>query len=76
MRPHTSKVVNCSAHDSVAFRTVSSCADELDGIRSLQLKSLLSEYFDKRGEGERAPALEDYEGLDKYKVHPLRGACQ
>lgn len=62
--------------NSVAFRSVSCCEDELDDIRSLQLKSLLSEYFDKRREGDRAPAPEDYEGFDKYKVDPLCGAYQ
>lgn len=63
-------------YSSVAFRTVSSCEDELDDVRSFQLKSLLSEYFDKRREGDRAPAPEDYEGFDKYKVKPLCGARQ
>uniref|UniRef100_H3C0F9 ATP-dependent DNA helicase Q4 n=1 Tax=Tetraodon nigroviridis TaxID=99883 RepID=H3C0F9_TETNG len=56
------------AFKSVAFRSVSSCQDQLDDTRSLQLKSLLSEYFDKRREGDRVPAPEDYEGLDRYKV--------
>uniref|UniRef100_A0A3B4UIT2 DNA 3'-5' helicase n=1 Tax=Seriola dumerili TaxID=41447 RepID=A0A3B4UIT2_SERDU len=33
---------------SVAFQSVLSCVDDLDVSRSLQLKNLLSEYFDKR----------------------------
>lgn len=55
---------------SVAFRTVSCCEDELDDGRSLRLKSLLSEYFDKRCERSGVPAPEDCEGFDKYKVKP------
>ncbi|XP_056877247.1 ATP-dependent DNA helicase Q4 isoform X2 [Takifugu flavidus] len=58
------------AFKSVAFRTVSSCKDELDDGRSLRLKSLLSEYFDKRCERSGVPAPEDCEGFDKYKVKP------
>lgn len=49
---------------------MSSCGDDLDDGRSLQLKSLLSEYFDKRRERAGVPAPEDCEGLDKYKVKP------
>uniref|UniRef100_A0A7N8XHS8 DNA 3'-5' helicase n=1 Tax=Mastacembelus armatus TaxID=205130 RepID=A0A7N8XHS8_9TELE len=36
------------AFKSVAFQSVLSCIDDLDESRSLQLKDLLSEYFDKR----------------------------
>uniref|UniRef100_A0A8D2ZV62 DNA 3'-5' helicase n=1 Tax=Scophthalmus maximus TaxID=52904 RepID=A0A8D2ZV62_SCOMX len=36
------------AFKSVAFQSVLSCVDDLDVSRSLQLKHLLSEYFDKR----------------------------
>ncbi|XP_029701297.1 ATP-dependent DNA helicase Q4-like [Takifugu rubripes] len=56
------------AFKSVAFQTVSCCKDELDDGRSLRLKSLLSEYFDKRCERSGVPAPEDCEGFDKYKI--------
>lgn len=45
-----------------------SCGDDLDESRSLQLKSLLSEYFDKRRDRSLALAPVDVEELDKYKV--------
>lgn len=54
---------------SVAFQTVmSSCLVDLDGGRSLQLKNLLSDYFDKRRDRERTLQPVDLEELDKYKV--------
>uniref|UniRef100_A0A3P9P8E3 DNA 3'-5' helicase n=1 Tax=Poecilia reticulata TaxID=8081 RepID=A0A3P9P8E3_POERE len=56
------------AFKSVAFRTVASCLDDLDENRSLQLKILLSEYFDKRRDRDRSLQPEDLEELDKYKV--------
>ncbi|XP_007564958.1 ATP-dependent DNA helicase Q4 isoform X1 [Poecilia formosa] len=56
------------AFKSVAFRTVTSCLDDLDENRSLQLKNLLSEYFDKRRDRDRSLQPEDLEELDKYKL--------
>lgn len=53
---------------SVAFHSASSCVDDLDESRSLQLKSLLSEYFDKRRDRTLALAPVDLKELDKYKV--------
>ncbi|KAM4550259.1 ATP-dependent DNA helicase Q4 [Fundulus diaphanus] len=56
------------AFKSVAFQSVMSCVDDLDGSRSLQLKNLLSEYFDKRRDGEHTLQPVDLEELDKYKL--------
>ncbi|XP_070777641.1 ATP-dependent DNA helicase Q4 [Enoplosus armatus] len=56
------------AFKSVAFRSVSSCVDDLDESRSLHLKSLLSEYFDKRRDRGSTLAPVDIEELDKYKL--------
>uniref|UniRef100_A0A3B4FPV7 DNA 3'-5' helicase n=1 Tax=Pundamilia nyererei TaxID=303518 RepID=A0A3B4FPV7_9CICH len=56
------------AFKSVAFCSVLSCVDDLDESRSLQLKSLLSEYFDKRRDGDHALKPFDLEELDKYKL--------
>ncbi|XP_008299478.1 ATP-dependent DNA helicase Q4 [Stegastes partitus] len=56
------------AFKSVAFRSVSSCLEDLDDSRSLQLKSLLSEYFDKRRDRGHALQPLDLEELDKYKL--------
>lgn len=53
---------------SVAFQSASSCLEDLDESRSLQLKDLLSEYFDKRRDRSQALAPVDFEELDKYKV--------
>lgn len=58
------KILCCS----VAFQSVTSCVDDLDESRSLHLKSLLSEYFDKRRDRSHALAAVDIEELDKYKV--------
>lgn len=63
-------LVDSCLYGSVALRSVSSCKDDLDDGRSLQLKRLLSEYFDKRRERAGGPAPEDCEGFDKYKVKP------
>lgn len=63
-------LVDYCLYRSIALRSVSSCKDDLDDGRSLQLKSLLSEYFDKRRERTGVPAPEDCEGFDKYKVKP------
>ncbi|XP_023200237.1 ATP-dependent DNA helicase Q4 isoform X1 [Xiphophorus maculatus] len=56
------------AFKSVAFQTVTSCLDDLDENRSLQLKNLLSEYFDKRRDRDHSLRPEDLEELDKYKL--------
>ncbi|XP_044028662.1 ATP-dependent DNA helicase Q4 isoform X2 [Siniperca chuatsi] len=56
------------AFKSVAFNNVSSCVDYLDESRSLQLKSLLSEYFDKRRDRGHTLTPVDIEELDKYKL--------
>ncbi|XP_006809987.2 ATP-dependent DNA helicase Q4 [Neolamprologus brichardi] len=56
------------AFKSVAYCSVLSCVDDLDESRSLQLKSLLSEYFDKRRDGDHALKPFDLEELDKYKL--------
>uniref|UniRef100_A0A3P8S7E1 DNA 3'-5' helicase n=1 Tax=Amphiprion percula TaxID=161767 RepID=A0A3P8S7E1_AMPPE len=56
------------AFKSVAFRSVLSCVDDLDESRSLQLKNLLSEYFDKRRDREHALKPVELEELDKYKL--------
>lgn len=53
---------------SVAFQSVLSCIDDLDEGRSLQLKNLLSEYFDKRRDRDHTLKPVDIEELDKYKV--------
>ncbi|KAG8005299.1 ATP-dependent DNA helicase Q4 [Nibea albiflora] len=52
----------------VAYHSSSSCVDDLDESRSLQLKSLLSEYFDKRRDRSQTLAPLDIEELDKYKL--------
>ncbi|XP_047460205.1 ATP-dependent DNA helicase Q4 isoform X2 [Mugil cephalus] len=56
------------AFKSVAFQSVLSCLDDLDESRSLQLKSLLSEYFDKRRDRDHALKPVDLEELNKYKM--------
>uniref|UniRef100_A0A7N8YLM4 DNA 3'-5' helicase n=1 Tax=Mastacembelus armatus TaxID=205130 RepID=A0A7N8YLM4_9TELE len=56
------------AFKSVAFQSVLSCIDDLDESRSLQLKDLLSEYFDKRRDRDHTLKPVDIEELDKYKV--------
>ncbi|XP_023265625.1 ATP-dependent DNA helicase Q4 isoform X1 [Seriola lalandi dorsalis] len=53
---------------SVAFQSVLSCVDDLDVSRSLQLKNLLSEYFDKRRDRAHTLRPVDIEELDKYKL--------
>lgn len=45
-----------------------SCVDDLDESRSLQLKDLLSEYFDKRRDRDHGLNPVDVEELDKFKV--------
>ncbi|XP_029370262.1 ATP-dependent DNA helicase Q4 [Echeneis naucrates] len=58
---------------SVAFQSVLSCVDELDVSRSLQLKGLLSEYFDKRRDRGQALRPVDIEELEKYKLLDWEG---
>jgi len=53
---------------SVAFPSATSCVDDLDENRSLQLKNLLSEYFDKRRNRDHTLQPIDLDELDKYKV--------
>ncbi|XP_057683212.1 ATP-dependent DNA helicase Q4 isoform X2 [Corythoichthys intestinalis] len=57
------------AFKSVAFNSVSSCVDDLDDGRSLQLKGLLSDYFDKRRDRDlNLDPLDMDDSLDKYKL--------
>uniref|UniRef100_A0A8C9WYG1 DNA 3'-5' helicase n=1 Tax=Sander lucioperca TaxID=283035 RepID=A0A8C9WYG1_SANLU len=56
------------AFKSVAFQSASSCLEDLDESRSLKLKDLLSEYFDKRRDRSHMLAPVDIEELDKYKL--------
>uniref|UniRef100_A0A3Q3A9Z9 DNA 3'-5' helicase n=1 Tax=Kryptolebias marmoratus TaxID=37003 RepID=A0A3Q3A9Z9_KRYMA len=53
-----------------AFKSVTSCVDDLDESRSLQLKNLLSEYFDQRRDRDHTLEPLDLEELNKYKVKP------
>lgn len=46
--------------------------DDLDESRSLQLKGLLSEYFDKRRDLSHILAQQEVEELSKYKVEGTR----
>ncbi|KAK5883538.1 hypothetical protein CesoFtcFv8_019856 [Champsocephalus esox] len=55
------------AFKSVAFPSASSCVDDLDESRSLRLKDLLSDYFDKRRDLSQMLAPVYIEELDKYK---------
>ncbi|TNN47387.1 ATP-dependent DNA helicase Q4 [Liparis tanakae] len=55
------------AFKSVAFQSASSCLEDLDESRSLQLKELLAEYFDKRRDRGLALAPVDIEEPDNYK---------
>ncbi|XP_034401343.1 ATP-dependent DNA helicase Q4 [Cyclopterus lumpus] len=56
------------AFKSVAFQSASSCLEDLDESRSLQLKELLAEYFDKRRDRGLTLAPVDIEEPDKYKL--------
>lgn len=58
----------CSFCSSVAFRSVTSCVDDLDESRSLQLKKLLSEYFDQRRERDHTLKPVDLEELNTFQV--------
>ncbi|KAK5911139.1 hypothetical protein CgunFtcFv8_005341 [Champsocephalus gunnari] len=57
----------CALCCSVAFPSASSCVDDLDESRSLRLKDLLSDYFDKRRDLSQMLAPVYIEELDKYK---------
>ncbi|XP_066531335.1 ATP-dependent DNA helicase Q4 [Hoplias malabaricus] len=61
------------AFRSVAFRNCSFCMDELDEARSLKLKELLSDYFDKRRDLDMSKKYieeqdEEDDTLNKYKL--------
>ncbi|XP_037549118.1 ATP-dependent DNA helicase Q4 [Nematolebias whitei] len=56
------------AFKSVAFKNVMSCLDDLDEGRSLQLKNLLSEYFDQRRDRDHMLKPVDLEELNMYKL--------
>ncbi|XP_015258189.1 PREDICTED: ATP-dependent DNA helicase Q4 isoform X2 [Cyprinodon variegatus] len=56
------------AFKSVAFQSAMSCVNDLDESRSLQLKNLLSEYFDRRRDREHALQPVDLEEPDKYRL--------
>nr|XP_061786920.1 ATP-dependent DNA helicase Q4-like [Nerophis lumbriciformis] len=57
------------AFKSVAFQNVVSCVEDLDEARSLQLKDLLSDYFDKRRDRDLTQhPLDVHESLDQYKI--------
>ncbi|KAM9838217.1 ATP-dependent DNA helicase Q4 [Aulostomus maculatus] len=56
------------AFKSVAFRSVLSCIDDLDESLSLQLKALLSEYFDKRRDRDNTLKSMDLHELDQYQL--------
>ncbi|XP_030203945.1 ATP-dependent DNA helicase Q4 isoform X2 [Gadus morhua] len=55
------------AFQSVGYCNVSACVDALEAGRSLRLKALLSEYFDKKLDRARLQELQDDEEL-----HPLK----
>lgn len=57
-----------ASYSSVAFPSVLPCVDDLDESRSLHLKKLLAEYFDKRRDGNHTLIPLHVEELDKYKV--------
>lgn len=63
-------VCNFALCGSVSFQSTSSCLEDLDESRSLQLKELLAEYFDKRRDRGLTLAPVDIEEPDKYKVGP------
>ncbi|XP_030002338.1 ATP-dependent DNA helicase Q4 isoform X1 [Sphaeramia orbicularis] len=56
------------AFKSVAYQRVSSCVDDLEESRSLELKNLLLEYFEKRRDQNHTFTPVDIEELDKYKL--------
>ncbi|MBN3283160.1 RECQ4 helicase, partial [Polyodon spathula] len=60
------------AFRSVAYRNCSSCTDELDVERSLKLKALLKDYFDKKVDLDLSKKYQEYleeeEALSKFKI--------
>lgn len=61
------------AFKSVAYQRVTSCVDDLDETRSLQLKSLLFEYFEKRRDQHNTLAPLEIEELDQFKLLDWEG---
>uniref|UniRef100_A0AAV2KA26 ATP-dependent DNA helicase Q4 n=1 Tax=Knipowitschia caucasica TaxID=637954 RepID=A0AAV2KA26_KNICA len=61
------------AFKSVAYQKVTSCVEDLDAARSLQLKSLLFEYFEKRRDQHHTLDPLEIEDLDKYKMVDWEG---
>uniref|UniRef100_A0A8C6S3Z8 DNA 3'-5' helicase n=1 Tax=Neogobius melanostomus TaxID=47308 RepID=A0A8C6S3Z8_9GOBI len=61
------------AFKSVAYQRVTSCVDDLDEARSLQLKSLLFEYFEKRRDQHNTLAPLEIEELDQFKLLDWEG---
>ncbi|XP_072304035.1 ATP-dependent DNA helicase Q4 [Eucyclogobius newberryi] len=61
------------AFKSVAHQRVTSCVDDLNEARSLQLKSLLSEYFEKGRDQQNTLAPLEIEELDKFKLLDWEG---
>ncbi|KAL2080063.1 hypothetical protein ACEWY4_023856 [Coilia grayii] len=66
------------AFRSVAYRNCSSCMDALDEERSLKLKELLSDYFDKRRELDMSKEYqkdqdEEEDSLNKLKMKDWEG---
>ncbi|KAK7898938.1 hypothetical protein WMY93_019791 [Mugilogobius chulae] len=61
------------AFKSVAHQRVTSCVDDLNESRSLQLKSLLFEYFEKRRDQHNTLEPLEIEELDKYKLLDWEG---
>ncbi|XP_055013527.1 ATP-dependent DNA helicase Q4 [Boleophthalmus pectinirostris] len=61
------------AFKSVAYQRVTSCVDDLDESRSLQLKSLLFEYFEKRRDQHHTLAPMEIEELDRFKLLDWEG---
>ncbi|XP_076157916.1 ATP-dependent DNA helicase Q4 [Alosa pseudoharengus] len=66
------------AFRSVAYRNCSFCMDELDEERSLKLKELLSEYFDKRRDLDLSKEFQQDEdeednSLNKFKMKDWEG---
>lgn len=66
------------AFRSVAYRNCSFCMDELDEERSLKLKELLSEYFDKRRDLDMSKEFQqdqddEDDSLNKFKMKDWEG---
>lgn len=61
------------AFKSVAYQKVTSCVDDLDDARSLQLKSLLFEYFEKRRGHHSTLAPLEIEELNQFRLLDWEG---